>query len=191
MLYCEDKLQKVYVFLLAFSVSHFPYVSSAEHLHKYTSWASFSKNYRHIPIWVNIRYGGPSYNGLAGIFSIRYANRRENKLSVELGCHFCWVWHTEGEDKLKRSGAWIYGRTVSESRQCDSLTVLPYLLFLFCVFYERYCVNSVKLSINNHWTSRWFWLLNIASVCAAAPDSNSEVDGIKGEEERSRMLRYK
>jgi hypothetical protein len=84
-----------------------------------------------------------------------------------------------------------YGSRVSESRQCVSLTVLPYFLFLFFVLYERYCVKSAKRSINSRWTSRYFWRVNIASVCAAAPDSNSETDGIKDEGERIRMLRNK
>jgi hypothetical protein len=34
-------------------------------------------------------------------------------------------------------------------------------------------------------------MLTVVSVWAAAPNSNSKVDGVKGEEERSRMLRYK
>jgi len=102
MTHLQIKLQRV--FLLAFSVSHLPQASPGEQLHKYKPWAIFSKSYRHIPISVNIRYGGPSHGGLPGMFSIRHAIRRS---ALSLVCHFCRVCHTKGEDKLKRSGAWI------------------------------------------------------------------------------------
>ena len=123
MLYCEFKFQKA--FLLAFfTCVNFHKYQLGEPLLKYTPWDIFSKDYRHIPIWTNIRYGGPSYNGFPDMFCTRHAIRKENNLNVILGRHFCRVWHTRGEDKLKEvareyySSLWMSHVSVIRSQVC-------------------------------------------------------------------------
>jgi len=150
------------VFLLAFSVSHLPQVSPGEQLHRYTPFSAEVIGTFRFQLTFDMAVHHIAGYPVCFLYDTQSGGRTSWALSL--------VAIFAGYATLRVKTSWkgvaheYYGSRVSESRQSDLLTVLPYLLLQFCVLYERYCVNSAKHNINSRWTSRWFCWIPLVSA---------------------------